>query len=147
MLHVGFPIAENIQGGNSWSTLERTLNTRRNPNVAPITDPANSPYLEEGRALFNAGKHWHAHESWEHLWLGLEREDKLFVQGLIMAAAMLVQYDKGVERGVANHFANVQARVAGKQKWGIDGDELLAQLQPFRTESGLSTNSVQIQRN
>lgn len=122
------------------------MNRRRNPNVAPILDAANSPYLEEGRALFNAGKHWHAHESWEHLWLGLEGDEKLFVQGLIMAAAMLVQYDKGIHAGVSSHFKNVRARCEGKSFWGIDGDAVIAQLEPFRSQGGLPTNQVQVSR-
>lgn len=89
--------------------------------------------LAEGVRLFNAGKHWHAHEAWEGLWLSLEGDEKRFVQGLIMAAAMLVQYRKGVARGVRNHWANVQARLPshGPQKWGIDVADLLAQLEAF----------------
>ena len=43
--------------------------------------------LARGAELFNAGKHWEAHEAWEELWLALEDEPKLFVQGLIQAAA------------------------------------------------------------
>jgi predicted metal-dependent hydrolase len=43
--------------------------------------------LGRGAELFNAGKHWEAHEAWEELWLVLEDQPKLFVQGLIQAAA------------------------------------------------------------
>lgn len=112
----------------------------------PIADAGASPYLDEGLDLFNAGQHWHAHEAWEHLWLGLEGDEKLFIQGHIMAAAMLVQYEKGVEKGVRNHFKNVQARVAGKAMWGLSGDDLLAQLEPFLNEAGLVAGRVQISR-
>ncbi|MGB1697047.1 MAG: DUF309 domain-containing protein [Thermoplasmatota archaeon] len=122
------------------------MNTRRNPNAEPIMDAAASPYLEEGRALFNAGEHWHAHEAWEHLWLGLEGEEKLFAQGLIMGAAMLVQYGKGVQRGVENHYANVRARCQGKSFWGIDGDAYLVQLRPFLDTPGLDPARVQLLR-
>ncbi len=109
------------------------INRRRNPNVEPIRDPAGHAWLDEGLDEFNAGRHWHAHESWEHLWLGLEGDDKVFVQGLIMAAAMLHQYGRGVERGVANHWANVQARLPphAPRKWGIDVSGLLEQLEAF----------------
>ena len=109
------------------------LNTSRNRNTPPILAPWNHPALEEGRRLFNHGEHWHAHEAWEPLWMGLEGEDKLFVQGLIMAAAMLVQYRKGVRRGVHNHWANVTLRLrphAGG-KWGVDVARLLADLTPY----------------
>lgn len=115
--------------------------------MAPIEDAAASPYLQAGLELFNSGKHWHAHEEWEHLWLGLEGDEKLFLQGLIMAAAMLVQYEKGVQRGVENHFANVQARVTGKAYWGIIGDGLIEQLRPFVTTADLDTKLVQFSRN
>lgn len=114
-----------------------------------ITDPANSPLLDEGIALFNAGKHWHAHEAWEHLWLGLDGDDKQFVQGLIMAAAMLVQHGKGIQRGVENHHQNVLARLPphAPMKWGIDVDGLLLQLAPFVDDAGLDGAKVRIQRN
>lgn len=104
--------------------------------------------LDEGIALFNDGQHWHAHEAWEHLWLELEGDDKRFVQGLIMAAAMLVQYGKGIQRGVENHHRNVGDRLPAHapSKWGIDVDGLLAQLEPFPTTAGLDPASVQIRR-
>jgi uncharacterized protein len=43
--------------------------------------------LGRGAALFNQGLYWEAHEAWEELWLELEDEPKLFVQGLIQVAA------------------------------------------------------------
>ena len=43
--------------------------------------------LARGAALFNQGLYWEAHETWEELWLELEDEPKLFVQGLIQVAA------------------------------------------------------------
>jgi predicted metal-dependent hydrolase len=43
--------------------------------------------LARGAALFNQGSYWEAHEAWEELWLELEDEPKLFVQGLIQVAA------------------------------------------------------------
>ena len=56
--------------------------------------------LARGAELFNAGKHWEAHEAWEELWLALEDQQKLFVQGLIQAAA-------------AGHKAFVQRQPSG----------------------------------
>ena len=43
--------------------------------------------LARGAALFNQGLYWEAHEAWEELWLELEDEPKLFVQGLIQVSA------------------------------------------------------------
>ncbi len=125
-----------------------TRHARRHPKHPPIEDPASSPLLTEGLDEFNAGRHWHAHEAWEHLWLGLEGEDKLFVQGLIMAAAMLHQYARGVERGVENHYNNVLARLPphAPTKWGIDVAGLLSQLEPFAAGPDLDAAAVRIVR-
>ena len=43
--------------------------------------------LARGADLFNRGLYWEAHEAWEELWLELEDQPKLFVQGLIQVAA------------------------------------------------------------
>lgn len=109
------------------------LNLRRHPDAAPILQPASDARLDEGIRLFNEGHHWHAHEAWEPLWMGLEGDDKLFVQGLIMSAALLVQYGRKVPRGVVNHWANVQLRLNPHQpeKWGIDVAGLLDQLRAY----------------
>lgn len=109
------------------------LNTSRNRRADPIAEPWSHPALEEGIRLFNRGEHWHAHEAWEPLWMGLEGDDKLFVQGLIMAAALLVQYGRRVPRGVGNHWANVRLRLEPHlpAKWGIDVAGLLLQLRPY----------------
>ncbi|HUR61031.1 MAG TPA: DUF309 domain-containing protein [Candidatus Thermoplasmatota archaeon] len=109
------------------------LNTSRNRNTPPIHAPWEHPALDEGLLLFNQGEHWHAHEALEPLWMGLEGDDKLFVQGIIMAAAMLVQYGRKVPRGVANHWANVTLRLRPHEpsRWGIDVSGLLHQLRPY----------------
>ena len=106
------------------------LNTRRHPSAAPVARPWEDPRLDEGLRLFNDGHHWHAHEAWEPLWMGLEGDDKLFVQGLIMAAAMLHQYERRVVRGVVNHHANAKVRLEPHRpaKWGLDVEALLHDL-------------------
>ena len=43
--------------------------------------------LEEGRALFNAGRFFEAHEKWEEVWLEETGSAKLLLQGLIQIAA------------------------------------------------------------
>ena len=45
------------------------------------------PRLLRGVELFNEGLFWEAHEAWEALWLELEDDPRLFVQGLIQLAA------------------------------------------------------------
>ena len=129
------------------------VNRRRHPKASPVGEPWNDPRLDEGIRLFNDGHPWHAHEAWEPLWMGLEGDDKLFVQGLIMAAAMLHQHQHRVQRGVANHWANVQSRLAPHPpgKWGIDVAGLLRDLQPYASDAAtalwrLPAGTVRIRR-
>jgi predicted metal-dependent hydrolase len=51
--------------------------------------------LDRGIELFNQGKFFEAHEEWEPIWLCAEqKEDKQFLQGLIMAAGAFLHYLK-----------------------------------------------------
>ncbi len=122
------------------------VNTRRHPKADPIEAPWDDPRLDAGIRLFNDGEHWHAHEEWEGLWLGLEGDEKVFVQGLIMAAAMLVQYGRGRVQGVINHWANVQARLPphAPQRWGIDVAGLLDQLRAYGDPLGDGTGAMDL---
>jgi predicted metal-dependent hydrolase len=129
------------------------INRRRHPSAKPVATPWDDPRLDEGLALFNEGQHWHAHESWEPLWMGLEEDDKVFVQGLIMAAAMLHQHGRRVPLGVRNHWLNVQARLEPHRPatWGIDVEGLLMQLRRYaddaeRREWALDPKAVRIVR-
>ena len=129
------------------------LNLRRNRNAEPIERPWDDPRLDEGIALYNKGHHWHAHECWEPMWMGLEGADKLFLQGLIMSAAMLHQYGRHVARGVHNHWANVTLRLQPHRpaKWSVDVEGLLGQLVPYaeaaaRGDFALDPGAVRIRR-
>lgn len=129
------------------------LNVKRHRTTAPVAEPWNDPRLDEGIRIYNEGHHWHAHECWEPLWMGLEGDDKLFLQGLIMSAAMLHQYGRRVPRGVHNHWANVLQRLEPHRpmKWGIEVDDLLAQLRPYddaaaQGDWGLDATHVRMRR-
>jgi predicted metal-dependent hydrolase len=89
--------------------------------------------LDAGIAIFNEGRHWHAHEAWEDLWKQLDAPDKDFVQGLITAAALLVHYGRRNPLGVEKHWAKTQARLPAHAptRWGIDIQGLLDQLRPY----------------
>lgn len=52
-----------------------------------MTDP--SDQLERGRAAFNRGEFFSAHELWEEVWHGLVGDERIAVQGLIQIAAGL----------------------------------------------------------
>lgn len=113
------------------------LNLKRHPKAAPVVDVASDARFAEGVDLFNRGEFWHAHEAWEPVWMGLEGDEKLWLQGLIMAAAMLHQYERGIVRGVTNHWANVERRIGQgpPRRWGVDGAGLLSQLAPFAADA------------
>ncbi len=101
--------------------------------MPPDLPPELEPLLDEGIAIFNEGRHWHAHEAWEDLWKQLEGDAKEYVQGLIMAAAMLVHYERTNPAGVAKHWQNVQDRLPphAPATWGVQVRGLLAQLKDY----------------
>lgn len=113
------------------------INRKRHPSATPVTDVAADPRLDDGLRLFNEGHHWHAHEAWEPLWMGLEGDEKVRLQGLIMAAAMLHQHGRRVAPGVRNHWLNVQQRLAPAPSplWGIDVAALLADLARYADDA------------
>lgn len=63
-----------------------------------------SAALEEGIALFNAQRFWHAHEAWERIWLTAEGEQKRFLQGLIQLAAAYHHVQRGTFSGGVRLF-------------------------------------------
>ena len=80
--------------------------------------------LEEGAGLFDDGRFWHAHESWEDLWNDLKRRtapDKeiLLVQGLIQTAAMLLHHERKNEVGVRKQWAKLQPKLTDGQLLGV----------------------------
>jgi len=66
--------------------------------VTPAEETARR--LARGRALFNRGSYFEAHEVWEEAWLSEEGEARRILQGLIQIAA-------------AGHKATVQKQAAG----------------------------------
>lgn len=51
--------------------------------------------LEAGRAAFNRGAYFEAHELWEEVWRGLAGTERTFVQGLIQIAGGLHHLGEG----------------------------------------------------
>ena len=54
------------------------------------------PELQEGAALFDAGRFWDAHEAWERAWRRLPKgsDERRFYQGLILLAAALLHRER-----------------------------------------------------
>jgi predicted metal-dependent hydrolase len=73
-----------------------------------------------GCDLFHHGFYWEAHEQWEALWHRLPRgaPERLFVQGLIQAAAALLKRRMGREDAVARlvNLAAAKIRAAARAR-------------------------------
>lgn len=60
--------------------------------------------IEQGISQFNAHAFWHAHESWEELWLPAVDPHKQFLQGLIQLAAAYHHVQRGTFSGGVRLF-------------------------------------------
>jgi predicted metal-dependent hydrolase len=69
-----------------------------------LTENQNQEF-RRGVELFNEGKYWDAHEVWELVWRQREEDGRIFLQGIIQAAAA---YYRVTERpsyvGALNNF-------------------------------------------
>jgi predicted metal-dependent hydrolase len=86
-----------------------------------------------GIALFNGGRFFEAHELWEDAWKRSEGAEKLFYQGLIHAAAAIIQVRRGNRDGAASQFGKCIARLNPLAPSFMDLaiDRLLAELRVF----------------
>ena len=90
-------------------------------------EPLPPPYLECIR-LYNAGRHWHAHEALEDLWRATtDPELRRFFQGIIQLAAAFVHAERGNMRGVQRLLAKSRAKLAASPSpcLALDVTELL----------------------
>lgn len=103
--------------------------------------------LGEGLARFDAGRYWHAHESWEDLWNALKRrsapsEEVLLVQGLIQTAALLLHYENRKERGVTNQWLKLEPKLAGwTVAWGLNIELHCSVIREFANDVGSWTKN------
>ena len=93
--------------------------------------------LQKGRADFDSGRYWHAHEAWEDLWNSLKRRDAeqaeiLLVQGLIQTAALLYNHQRKKTRGVRNQWEKLVPKLTGwHHAWGLDIAQHMQNIAPF----------------
>jgi len=81
----------------AWAPLGEKLTAKR-LDGAPVRREF-ARVLEEARALFNEERFWEVHEALEDPWRAASGETKAWLQGLILAAAALVHFQKD-EAGV-----------------------------------------------
>ena len=70
--------------------------TRIDPPLARLTER-----MQRGRAAFDGGHFFEAHELWEEVWRELDGEERRLVQGLIQIAAGLHHRARGRSRPAA----------------------------------------------
>lgn len=98
--------------------------------------PARS--IEPGRALFNAGRYFEAHEVWEALWLTESGERRRLLQGLIqLAAALYKASEGGSARGCVRLLDTGIAKLDGipDRATGLALARLRRDLRAFRTRA------------
>ena len=77
-----------------------------------MTATAADPRFARGVELFNAGRHFDAHEEWEHLWRECDQSDRRFVQSLIHAAVALYQWGRGNAPAARTQLARGRVKAA-----------------------------------
>lgn len=82
----------------------------------PRFDARQRAHYVHGIALFNSGRYWHAHESWEAAWLpmgdGSEDDGEIFLRALIQLASGLHLKRSGRYGGAKSHFAKAAEKFA-----------------------------------
>ena len=99
---------------------------RRYSVAAPVVSRWPRPYLECVR-LYQAGRHWHAHEALEDLWRATrDPQRRRFYQGIIQLAAAFVHAERGNMRGVQRLLAKAAAKLEGVSSpcLGLDVERL-----------------------
>jgi predicted metal-dependent hydrolase len=85
--------------------------TRRGPRATVARVDEREP-LEQGRAAFNRGAFFEAHEHWEHAWRELDGAPRVAVQGLIQIAAGLHHLQQGRSRPAARLLGKGLAKLS-----------------------------------
>ncbi len=71
-------------------------------------------HFQEGVDLFNSGRHWHAHESWEAAWLpmgdGTRDDAEIFLRALIQLASGLHLKQRGRSKGARSQLLKAKEK-------------------------------------
>lgn len=97
--------------------------------------------ISEGIRFFNDERFWECHESFEGVWKGCYEGERDLVQGIILAAAGLVHYQKSQDQVCLSIFERALDKLscaAGKYH-GIDIDSLRRRLQEMVKSGRIST--------
>lgn len=121
-----------------------------------LTPAERARLLVSGVELFNAGRHYEAHDAWEEVWRSTTPEPKRFLQGLIQAAAGLYQIQElGRRRGPRGTLTKAVANLTPytvlslEERLGLEIAELVADLEKVRNwlaeeEGGLPIPTLKV---
>ncbi len=102
--------------------------------------------LENGIKIFNGGRYFEAHETWEDLWRETDGKDKLFYQGLVQVAVGLHHLSGGTSRGGRRVLARGLDKLESypKNYLGIDNGGFTVDAR--RTLEDLDADQIRIRR-
>jgi len=78
-----------------------------------LTERSQRAAFSRGMRQFNSLKFWHAHESWELIWLSAPQPDKTFLQGIIQVAAAFYHHQKENHVGMRSLMRRGLAKLEG----------------------------------
>ena len=128
-------------GSDNEVQVRRGLRRCMPPSAQPLSIEEEAA-LEEGCILFDEGKFWHAHESWEDLWNDLKRrsaasKEILLIQGLIQTAALLLHHQRKNRGGVEKQWAKLKPKLEGwTTAWGLDIAAHFTVIQSYAEDTG-----------
>ena len=76
-------------------------------------DRGTADAFARGVELFNGRRYFVCHEVWEGIWLRAGGVEKIFLQGLIQAAAALLHLERGNPRGAESVWRKARTKLAG----------------------------------
>ena len=92
---------------------QRQLHPFLNMTDETLTPEARTALMQKGRAAFNQGQFYEAHEFWEDVWNVIDDPDRIWVQGLIQVATGLHKLAAGREDVAITLFVKALAKLDG----------------------------------
>lgn len=88
----------------------------------PYARLIDAPDYQSGAACYKRGEYFEAHEHWETLWLTLQGDQKLLVQGLIQIAAAWVKRHRNEPLGMRRLLESALKKIEPLPNtlWGVD---------------------------
>ena len=110
-----------------------------------VSDVTFDPLYLKGIRFFNRGDFFEAHDVWEELWMQCEESARLFYQGLIQAAVLLLHFENGNQIGARKLCRSSREKLSlyGPRFQGLD---IFPFIDAVQSHMNPSTDSDQITR-